>query len=86
MLAACSEPEFPTERQYGTNPPLPEPEQYLIPPLAISEPIGWQEDEAPVAPEGFIVTRFAADLHVPRRPGPHPLVVLIHGGYWRVRP
>src|SRR3954454_11588135 len=24
-----------------------------------------------------------ADLHVPRQSGPHSVVVLIHGGYWR---
>ena len=65
-LAAFSEPEFPTERQYGTNPPLPAPQQYLIPPLAISEPTGWQDGEGPAAPEGFTVTRFAGGLHVPR--------------------
>jgi len=65
-LAACSEPEFPTEQQYGTSPQLPAPQQYLIPPLAISEPIGFAEGETPVAPEGFTVTRFAGDLKVPR--------------------
>ena len=26
-----------------------------------------------------------ADLHVPRGPGPYPIVVLIHGGYWGAR-
>jgi acetyl esterase/lipase len=26
-----------------------------------------------------------ADLYVPRGPGPHPVVVLLHGGYWRSR-
>jgi acetyl esterase/lipase len=25
------------------------------------------------------------DLHLPAGPGPHPTVVLIHGGYWRAR-
>lgn len=25
------------------------------------------------------------DLRVPKGPGPHPVAVLIHGGYWRVR-
>jgi len=24
-----------------------------------------------------------ADLHLPRGPGPHPVVVLLHGGHWR---
>ncbi|HEX8122915.1 MAG TPA: alpha/beta fold hydrolase [Solirubrobacteraceae bacterium] len=26
-----------------------------------------------------------ADLHVPRGPGPFPVVVLLHGGYWRTK-
>jgi acetyl esterase/lipase len=26
-----------------------------------------------------------ADLHLPRGPGPHPVVVLLHGGYWQTR-
>jgi acetyl esterase/lipase len=24
-----------------------------------------------------------AELHLPRRPGPHPVAVLLHGGYWQ---
>lgn len=26
-----------------------------------------------------------ADLHLPRGPGPHPVIVLIHGGAWKAR-
>lgn len=26
-----------------------------------------------------------ADLHLPSRPGPHPVAVLLHGGYWQTR-
>lgn len=26
-----------------------------------------------------------ADLHVPTGPGPHPVAVLLHGGYWQTR-
>ena len=25
------------------------------------------------------------DLYIPNEPGPHPIVILIHGGYWRAR-
>jgi acetyl esterase/lipase len=25
------------------------------------------------------------DLYLPNQPGPHPVVILIHGGYWRAR-
>lgn len=27
--------------------------------------------------------RQVADLHVPREPGPHPIVAVLHGGYWQ---
>jgi acetyl esterase/lipase len=27
--------------------------------------------------------RQVADLHTPREPGPHPVVVVLHGGYWQ---
>ncbi|MDP2711345.1 MAG: alpha/beta hydrolase, partial [Solirubrobacteraceae bacterium] len=27
--------------------------------------------------------RQVADLHLPAGPGPHPVVVVLHGGYWR---
>lgn len=27
--------------------------------------------------------RQVADLHIPRGPGPHPVVVVLHGGYWQ---
>jgi acetyl esterase/lipase len=26
-----------------------------------------------------------ADLHLPRGPGPHPVAVVLHGGYWQTR-
>ena len=25
------------------------------------------------------------ELHLPRGPGPHPVVVLLHGGYWQTQ-
>jgi acetyl esterase/lipase len=35
--------------------------------------------------EGVIYSRhgLALDLHLPRSPGPHPLVVVVHGGFWQ---
>jgi len=30
-------------------------------------------------------TQQFGDLYVPNEPGPHPIVILIHGGYWRAR-
>jgi glucose/arabinose dehydrogenase len=71
-LAACSKPHFTPDKQYGANPPLPDPIQYLFPPMGIAKPIGWQNGATPTAPAGFTVTAFASDLKTPRRVLPLP--------------
>jgi glucose/arabinose dehydrogenase len=71
-LAACSNPHFSPDKQYGSNPPLPDPIQYLFPPMGIAKPVGWQNGATPKAPAGFTVTAFAADLKTPRRVLPLP--------------
>ena len=50
----------------GTDPTLDEPEAESFPTVAIAEPVGWAEDEVPVAAEGLAVTRFADGLDHPR--------------------
>lgn len=67
LLSACSKPEFPASEQYGYNPKLPEPEQYLVPPMGLAKPVGWAPDAAPKAPAGFVVQRYAENLAGPRR-------------------
>jgi len=65
-LAACSKPHFGPDKQYGANPPLPDPTQYLFPPMGIAKPIGWG-NAMPAVPAGFTITPFATDLKTPRR-------------------
>ena len=66
-LAACSKPHFSADKQYGANAPLPNPVQYLFPPMGIAKPIGWKNGEMPTVPAGFTITPFATDLKTPRR-------------------
>ena len=67
LLAACSKPAFPGEDQYGTNPKLPEPQQYLFPPMGIATPVGFKAAETPKVPSGFKISAFARNLNAPRR-------------------
>ena len=66
-LAACPKPHFSADKQYGANAPLPNPVQYLFPPMGIAKPIGWKNGEMPTVPAGFTITPFATDLKTPRR-------------------
>ena len=72
LVAACSKPQFPGEDQYGPTPRLPEPTQYLFPPMGIAKPVGFKANETPIVPAGFTVRAFARDLNAPRRVLPLP--------------
>jgi glucose/arabinose dehydrogenase len=56
----------PWEEVVGTDPTLEEPNAEGIPTVAIAEPVGWADDEVPIAAEGLAVTRFADGLEHPR--------------------
>jgi glucose/arabinose dehydrogenase len=53
-------------RQIGANPYLPEPQQYLLPPMHIATAIGWSEGETPSVPQGMQVHALATGLEHPR--------------------
>ena len=76
-LAACSKPHFSPDKQYGANVPLPDPVQYLFPPMGIAKPIGWKGGAMPKVPAGFTVVPFASGLHTPRRVLPLPNGVVL---------
>ncbi len=65
-LGACSQPIAAPDTQTGPNPVLPEPNQYLLPPMktAASEP--WKANELPTAGADLRVQPFARDLIHPR--------------------
>jgi len=64
-LAACGGQPPSSEGSYGAEPQLPAP-QGGLPTINTARPVGWAEGAAPVAPEGFVVARFAEGLAHPR--------------------
>jgi glucose/arabinose dehydrogenase len=66
LLAGCGEESFDVSQQIGSDPVLPPPSQSLVPGLKVAEVVGWQQGQTPTAPEGLVVTAYAADLANPR--------------------
>ena len=65
-LAGCDENSFDRESQIGSDPKLPEPQQYLLPPLHIASVVGWRDDEKPTVAAGLKVEAIAKGLEHPR--------------------
>ena len=67
-LASCDDggAEFDRNSQIGSNPVLPAPKQYLIPPIHVAEVVGWGKNEAPTAAGGMKVQALARELNHPR--------------------
>lgn len=66
VLAACSGGDAVSDRQTGAQPVLPAAKQYLVPPMFIATPVGWQRGEMPTVPAGFTITALATGLAGPR--------------------
>ncbi|MFN7130385.1 MAG: sorbosone dehydrogenase family protein, partial [Brevundimonas sp.] len=64
LLGACGDEA--DLAQYGTNPPIPEPERGLIPDMKIAQPASWG-DRRPTVPEGYTIAPIATDLGIPRQ-------------------
>jgi glucose/arabinose dehydrogenase len=65
-LAACNDSSFKPEDQVGPNPPLPDPQQYLFPPMHLSKVVGWKEGEKPTVAPGLKIEALATGLQHPR--------------------
>jgi len=65
-LTACGDPGGDPARQYGADPYLPEPHQYLLPPMSVPQEIGWPSGEKPTVPAGLKVEALATGLEHPR--------------------
>ena len=67
-LAGCDDggAKFDRRTQIGAHPVLPEPHQYLVPPIHVAKVVGWGPNEAPTAPGGLRVQAFARNLNHPR--------------------
>jgi glucose/arabinose dehydrogenase len=65
-LSACSGKGGDPMKQYGPHPDLPEPHQYLLPPMSVPKAVGWKPGEAPTVPAGLRVQALATGLMHPR--------------------
>jgi glucose/arabinose dehydrogenase len=81
LVAACSGSADKEPHRYGYNPQLPEPKQFLFPPMGLAKPVGWK-GAMPTVPAGFAVQPFATDLHNPRNvlPLPNGDVIVVESG------
>jgi glucose/arabinose dehydrogenase len=57
---------FDPASQIGPNPNLPEPQQYLLPPMHVASVVGWKNDEKPTVALGLKVGALAKGLEHPR--------------------
>ena len=64
-LAGCEEGGDP-QAQIGANPTLPEPQQYLLPPMHIARGSSWAPGQAPTVAQGLQVHALATGLEHPR--------------------
>jgi len=66
LLAGCSAGSEEPFVGFGADPNILAPENDLLPRVNPAKAVGWPQGAAPVAPAGFVVTRFAGDLSHPR--------------------
>src|SRR5204862_1491681 len=82
-LAACGGKGGDPMKQYGPNPYLPDPHQYLLPPMSVPKAVGWKPGETPTVPAGLKIQAMATGLMHPRivypLPNGHVLVVESNG-------
>ncbi|MFL6753421.1 MAG: PQQ-dependent sugar dehydrogenase [Sphingomicrobium sp.] len=71
-LGACSDKGSDPMRQYGPNPWLPEPKQYLLPPMSVPKAVGWKPGQAPTVAPGLRIQAMASGLMHPRIVYPLP--------------
>jgi glucose/arabinose dehydrogenase len=57
---------FDPSSQIGANPVLPEPQQYLVPPMKLAPVVGWKPGETPTVALGLKIEALATGLSHPR--------------------
>jgi glucose/arabinose dehydrogenase len=65
-VAAMAAADFDPMSQVGRNPVLPEPQQYLFPPMHLARVVGWKPGETPTVAPGLKIEPFATNLQHPR--------------------
>jgi glucose/arabinose dehydrogenase len=65
-IAAHGADSFDPMSQVGPNPVLPEPQQYLFPPMHLAKVVGWKAGETPTVAPGLKIEALATNLQHPR--------------------
>ncbi len=65
-LTAAAPDDFDIKTQIGAHPVLPEPQQFLVPPMKLAPVVGWKPGETPKAADGLTVQALATGLEHPR--------------------
>ncbi len=66
LLAGSDDEPFDPASQIGPNPVLPEPQQYLFPPMHLSSVAGWSAGQKPAVAPGLKIEAIATGLEHPR--------------------
>ncbi|HEX4481064.1 MAG TPA: sorbosone dehydrogenase family protein, partial [Rudaea sp.] len=75
MLASCAEKSsLDAAQQSGGDPALPEPRNFLFPPMQVPGHAAWKEGQTPKVAAGLRIEKIAGDLEHPRQ-----LLVLPNG-------
>jgi glucose/arabinose dehydrogenase len=65
-LTGCNDGSGDPNAEVGAHPNLPEPTQYLLPPMHIAHIVGWSKDETPTVAQGLKIQALAKGLEHPR--------------------
>ena len=66
VLGAAAPDDFDVRTQIGAHPVLPDPQQYLFPPMHLAQLVGWKAGETPSVPAGLKIAAIATGLENPR--------------------
>ncbi|QIO05875.1 PQQ-dependent sugar dehydrogenase [Acinetobacter shaoyimingii] len=54
------------QQQYGSDPKLPTPQNFILPPVNVPKGTGWKENQSPTVAKGLKIEKIAAQLEHPR--------------------
>jgi len=68
LLAGCDEKaSLQPSQQSGNAPPLPQAQNFLVPPMQVPDGVGWAQGQAPKVAAGLAIEKIASGLQHPRQ-------------------
>ncbi len=68
LLSGCGDSTaMKPDQQLGSNPPLPAPQNFLVPPMKVPHGVGWSADSKPTVASGLKIEKIASGLLHPRQ-------------------